>query len=231
VLSALGLPAPPGSIYEQALTHRSFAFERLEEPLEHNERLEFLGDAVLQALVTDLIFRSHPEFEEGQMARLRSSLVSTQALAGLARRLGLGAHILLGRGERASRGYDKPSLLADTFEALVGAAHLDRGADYVATVLTPVFTEMMVEVTAAGDEPDAKTALQETMVRLCGTRPLYRVSSSGPDHAKRFRADVYLGDRECGTGSGASKKEAEQSAARHALGRMTEWGDPGARAS
>ena len=231
VLRELGLPAPPGSIYEQALTHRSYAFERIEQPIEHNERLEFLGDAVLQALVTDLIYRSHPKFEEGQMARLRSSLVSTQALAELARRLGLGAHMLLGRGERASGGCDKPSLLADTFEAVVGAAHIDRGPDHVAAVLSPLFEEMMAEVSAAGGGHDAKTVLQETMVRLCGTRPLYRVRSSGPDHAKRFTADVYFGEQACGSGSGGSKKEAEQSAARHALGRIAEWGDAGVRAS
>lgn len=233
VLGALGLPAPPGSIYEQALTHRSYAFER-PEPGEHNERLEFLGDAILGALVTDLIYRTYPELDEGHLARLRASLVSTQALAALARRIGLGSHMLLGRGERASGGSDKSSLLADTFEALVGAAHIDRGSEHVATVVVPLFTARMVEIAAEGGGHDAKTALQEMIVRLYGTRPLYRVESSGPDHARRFTAAVFIEDRSCGSGSGHSKKEAEQNAARHALGAVAEWsveGDSGARAS
>jgi len=226
-LAALGVPAPPGSIYEQALTHRSYAFER-PEPSEHNERLEFLGDAILGALVTDLIYRTYPELSEGHLARLRASLVSTQALASLARRLGLGNHMLLGRGERASGGCDKSSLLADTFEALVGAAHIDRGSEHVAAVLVPLFTARMVEVAAEGGGHDSKTALQEVVVRLYGTRPLYRIASSGPDHAKRFTADVFVEDRSFGSGSGHSKKEAEQNAACQALGRMAEWPVEGA---
>jgi ribonuclease III len=233
VLGALGLPALPGSIYEQALTHRSYAFER-PEPIEHNERLEFLGDAILGALVTDLIYRTYPELDEGHLARLRASLVSTQALATLARRLGLGNHMLLGRGERTSGGCDKSSLLADTFEALVGAAYIDRGSEYVGAVLVPLFSARMIEVTAEGGGHDSKTALQEVIVRRYGTMPLYRVASSGPDHAKQFTADVYVENQSYGSGSGHSKKEAEQNAARHALGRMAERsaeGDSGARAS
>ena len=226
-LAALGVPAPPGSIYEQALTHRSYAFEQ-PEPSEHNERLEFLGDAILGALVTDLIYRTYPELSEGHLARLRASLVSTQALASLARRLGLGNHMLLGRGERASGGCDKSSLLADTFEALVGAAHIDRGGEHVAAVLVPLFTARMVEVAAEGGGHDSKTALQEVVVRLYGNRPLYRIASSGPDHAKRFTADVFVEDRSFGSGSGHSKKEAEQNAACQALGRMAEWPVEGA---
>jgi ribonuclease III len=233
VLGALGLPAPPGSIYEQALTHRSYAFER-PESIEHNERLEFLGDAILGALVTDLIYRTYPELDEGHLARLRASLVSTQALATLARRLGLGSHMLLGRGERSSGGWDKSSLLADTFEALVGAAYIDRGSEHVAAVLVPLFSARMAEVTAEGGGHDSKTALQEVIVRRYGTMPLYRVASSGPDHAKQFTADVFVENRSYGSGTGHSKKEAEQNAARHALGRMAERpaeGDSGARAS
>jgi ribonuclease-3 len=222
-LRALGIPPPLGSIYELALTHRSYAFER-GEPVAHNERLEFLGDAVLGLIVTDLIFRTHPEMAEGEMARLRASVVNTLALAELARSLELGDHILLGRGEEISGGRDKSSLLADTFEALVGATYLDRGLEELARVLTPVFAGLVDEALAAGGGHDAKTALQEIVVRARGDRPSYRVASSGPDHDKRFSARVYLNNQLYGAGAGRSKKEAEQNAAREALERLEEGG-------
>jgi ribonuclease-3 len=214
-LEALGVPAPEGSIYELALTHRSYAFESA--LARHNERLEFLGDAILGAIVTDLIYRTYPELAEGEMARLRASVVNTGALAALARSLGLGAHIRLGKGEESSGGRDKSSLLADTFEALVGAAYLDRGTDAVASFLAPLFAQELATVVAAGGGHDPKTALQEVAVRVRSARPSYRIASTGPDHAKRFNAHVYIGEELCGSGSGRSKKEAEQAAAKQAL--------------
>jgi ribonuclease-3 len=217
-LKALGVPAEDGSIYELALTHRSFAFEA--GLPEHNERLEFLGDAILGAVVTELIYRSYPDVAEGEMARLRASVVNTGALADVARSLGIGPHIRLGRGEETSGGWDKPSLLADTFEALVGAAYLDRGLDEVAAFVVPIFSEKLRAVVASGGGHDPKTALQELSVRSRNGRPTYRVASSGPDHDKRFTAQVYVGDRLYGAGSGRSKKEAEQGAAREALPRV-----------
>ena len=221
-LAALGLPAAPGSIYELAVTHRSYAFER-PTPIPHNERLEFLGDAVLGAIVTDLTYRTFPDLTEGQMARLRASVVSTHALAELARAIGLGEHIRLGRGEGASGGHDKSSLLADTFEALVGATYLDRGMGALADVLVPIFTERLLEVASAGGGYDAKTALQEAVVRREGARPSYRLASTGPDHAKVFTAEVYVSEQLQGTGSGRSKKEAEQNAAAQALMGLGGW--------
>lgn len=218
-----------GSIYELALTHRSYAFEAALP--EHNERLEFLGDAILGAIVTDLIFRSYPELAEGEMARLRASVVNTVALADIARSLGLGSHIRLGKGEESSGGRDKSSLLADTFEALVGAAYLDRGLDAVAETLVPLFSEQLREVVASGGGHDPKTALQELVVRMGNGRPSYRVASSGPDHAKSFSARVYVGEQLEGEGAGRSKKEAEQNAARDALVRLAPGGATGARAS
>jgi ribonuclease-3 len=220
-LGVLGLPAAPGSIYELALTHRSYAFEQV-GPIPHNERLEFLGDSVLDLIVTDLIFRNYPDVPEGDMARLRASVVNTRALADLARGLRLGDHILLGKGEEASGGRDKSSLLADTFEALVGAAYVDVGTDRLAEVLGPMFAELLADTRASGGGYDSKTALQELAVRDRGGRPSYRVASSGPDHDKRFIAHVYLQDELFGVGSGRSKKEAEQSAAREALERFEE---------
>jgi ribonuclease-3 len=218
----MGLPAPQGSIYEVALTHRSFAFERLEQedPLPHNERLEFLGDAVLQLIVTDLVWHTHPERPEGDLAKLRAAVVDKRSLATLAQDSGLGEHILLGKGEEATGGRMKPSLLADTFEALVGAAYLDRGLSAVAEVIVPVFKEMLEDAVAHGEGYDSKTALQEAVVRARATRPSYRVASSGPDHNKSFVAHVYVEEELFGVGSGSSTKEAEKAAAREALARL-----------
>lgn len=236
-LGSLGVPSEGGPIYELALTHRSFAFEQPEVSA-NNERLEFLGDAILEAVVTDLIYRDNPDLAEGEMARLRASVVNTHALAHLASDLGLGDHILLGKGEEASGGRSKPSLLANTFEAVVGAVYLDRGIDAVREALTPLFRERIQHSIARGDRYDAKTALQEVAVRQAGDQPRYRVSSSGPDHDKRFTADVYVEERLMGSGTGRSKKEAEYNAAREALDRMeeeypasTEGGGADARAS
>jgi ribonuclease-3 len=220
-LRALGVPAEPGSIYELALTHRSFAFEH-PEPLPHNERLEFLGDAVLDLIVTDLIFRAHPSLAEGDMAKLRASVVNKHALADLARLLELGDHIKLGRGEEASGGRNKDSLLADTLEAVFGAVYLDRGLATLRTTIEPLFGGLVADAVRSGGGHDPKTALQEVAVRDRGGRPSYRVASSGPDHDKRFVAHVYVGDELFGVGSGRSKKEAEQKAAREALGRLSE---------
>lgn len=218
-LDALGLPAEPGSLYELAVTHRSYAYER-PVVLPHNERLEFLGDAVLGVIVSDLVYKTYPEAPEGTMARLRASVVNTQALAALARTMGLGPHILLGRGEEASGGRDKSTLLADTFEAVVGAAYVDRGIGAVTDVLVPIFTLLLADAAELGTGYDPKTALQETVVRSHRDRPTYRVAASGPDHDKRFVAHAYVKEELYGTGAGRSKKEAEQNAAREALGRL-----------
>ncbi|MGH2754621.1 MAG: ribonuclease III [Actinomycetota bacterium] len=219
------MPPGGGEIYDLALTHRSYAFEQ-PEPGPHNERLEFLGDAILEAVVTDLIYTTYPELPEGDMARLRASVVNTQALADVARRTGLGQHIRLGKGEEASGGREKPSLLANTFEAVVGAVYLDRGMDAVKAALRPIFRETIARSVDSGDRYDAKTALQEVVVQMTAGSPLYRVASSGPDHDKRFTADVFVHDELYGSGTGRSKKEAEYNAAREALARLSD-GSPG----
>ena len=225
-LEALGVPPEGGALYETALTHRSFAFEQTEE-VQHNERLEFLGDAILGAVVTDLIFRTKPDLAEGDLARLRASLVNTHALADVARSLGLGAHMRLGRGEQASGGEEKSSLLADTFEAVVGAVYLDRGIDAVRKSLEPIFLEGIERASATNERYDAKNALQEEVVRSTGSAPTYTIDSSGPDHNKRFTAEVLVDGRPFGAGTGRSKKEAEHNAARAALSRIEEEGRPG----
>jgi ribonuclease III len=220
-LSDLSIFLGEGEIYRTALTHRSYAFEQ-PHPIVHNERLEFLGDAILGAIVTDHIFTSYPDLTEGEMARLRASVVNTHALAEMARELELGEHIRVGKGELSSGGRDKPSLLADTFEALIGALYLDRGMEHTTDVLVPLFEPRIRERIEAGGRYDAKTALQEVVVRDRGGFPAYRVASSGPDHDKHFTAHVYVDTELYGVGDGRSKKEAEQNAAREALGRIEE---------
>jgi ribonuclease-3 len=222
-LVLLGVPSEGGAIYELALTHRSFAFEQ-QIPVEHNERLEFLGDSILGAVVTNLIYTRYPQLNEGEMARLRASVVNTYALADLARELNLGRHIRLGKGEQSSGGRDKASLLADTLEAIVGAVYLDRGIETVAQALESLFADRIQARIEAGGRYDAKTALQEVVVRDVGGFPAYRVASSGPDHDKRFTAHVYVESELFGVGEGRSKKEAEQNAAREALARLEELG-------
>jgi ribonuclease III len=217
----VGIPIGDGAIYRTALTHRSFAFEQ-PVPIDHNERLEFLGDAILGAVITDFIFTTYPDLAEGEMARLRASVVNTHALAELARELDLGEEIRLGRGEEASGGRDKASLLADTFEAVIGALYVDRGIEHTTDILIPLFEHRIRERVEAGGRYDAKTALQEVVVRDRGGFPSYRVASSGPDHDKHFTAHVYVDAELYGVGDGRSKKEAEQNAAREALSRLEE---------
>ena len=224
----MGLDLTPdsGPLYALAFTHRSYAFET--GTGEHNERLEFLGDAILGAVVTDLIYNRFPDLNEGEMARLRASVVNTNALADLAAGLGLGEHILLGKGEEASGGREKSSLLANSFEAVVGAIFLDQGMEGAVRVLTPLFEERVAESMRARSRYDAKTALQEISVRETSELPSYRVASSGPDHDKRFVAHVYIDDDLVGSGAGRSKKEAEQKAATEALERFAQSDQGGA---
>ena len=184
-----------------------------------------MGDAILGAVVTDLIYAKFPDLAEGDLARLRASVVNTSALAEIARSIGLGEHLKLGKGEEGSGGRDKASLLADSFEAVIGAVYLDRGMDAVAEVLRPLFDATLDAVVAGGMTFDAKTALQEAAVRVHGEVPTYRVASSGPDHDKRFSAHVFIAGEAYGSGTGRSKKEAEQNAAREALDRLEEAND------
>lgn len=225
LLTEFGLPAAEGSIYELALTHRSFAFEQ-GDPLLHNERLEFLGDAVLGLIVTDMIFGNHPELPEGELTKLRKSVVEGRALAQLARDMGLGAHLRLGKGEEASGGRDKTSLLENAFEALIGAVYLDRGLAELTRILVPVFEPLLDASAGLDGGHDPKTALQEFVVRERGSRPSYRIAASGPDHDKRFEADVYVDEELYGVGSGTSKKAAEQVAAQAALDRLERESSP-----
>ncbi|HEU5032869.1 MAG TPA: ribonuclease III [Spirillospora sp.] len=217
--AALGVEVT-GDLLERALTHRSYAYENGGLPT--NERLEFLGDSVLGLVVTDTLFRGHPDLPEGQLAKLRAAVVNMRALAGVARALGVGAHIRLGRGEEGTGGRDKASILADTLEALIGAVYLDRGLDEASALVHRLFDALIARSAGLGAGLDWKTSLQElTAVEELGV-PEYHVAESGPDHQKTFRASVRVGGTTYGSGEGRSKKEAEQHAAEAAWNAIRE---------
>ena len=217
---ALGLRFKDEELREASLTHRSFAFEQ--GATITNERLEFLGDAVLGLVVTDIAFRSFEDLPEGELAKLRAAVVNMTTLAEVARELGLGDAILLGKGEEQSGGRGKASILADAFEAVLGAVYLDRGLGAVTDLIQRLFWPRMSAYVRGEGDRDYKTILQELAAQDVGRLPEYRVEERGPDHEKVFTATVYLGGREFGRGTGRSKKEAEQRAAREAYGRFTE---------
>jgi ribonuclease-3 len=197
-----------------ALTHRSYAYEN--GGLPPNERLEFLGDAVLGLVVTDHLYRTHPDLAEGQLAKLRASVVNMHALAGVARGLGdggLGAHLLLGKGEELTGGRDKASILADGMEAVIGAVYLQHGIDTARKLVHRLFDALLAEAPLRGAGLDWKTSLQELTASAGLGVPEYRVQESGPDHRKEFSATVVVNGEEYGTGDGRTKKEAEQKAA------------------
>ncbi|MEU7989007.1 ribonuclease III [Streptosporangium canum] len=206
------------AILERAMTHRSYAYENGGLPT--NERLEFLGDSVLGLVVTDTLYRNHPDLPEGQLAKLRAAVVNMRALADVARTLGLGRFLRLGRGEEGTGGRDKSSILADTLEALIGSVYVNRGLDEAFRVVHLLFDPLITRSASLGAGLDWKTSLQELTASESLGVPEYHVEESGPDHAKSFTAVVLLGGEEYGSGSGRSKKEAEQQAAEAAWNRI-----------
>jgi ribonuclease-3 len=203
-----------------ALMHRSFAFEQ-GQPVT-NERLEFLGDAVLGLVITDMAYRGFPDLSEGDLAKLRAAMVNMATLADLGREIGLGSALKLGKGEDLSGGREKASILADGVEAVLGAIYLDRGIKTAQHLIERLFWPRITAYVRGEGERDYKTILQELAAQDLGRLPEYRVVERGPDHQKEFTATVYLADEEFGTGTGRSKKEAEQRAAREAHERLTE---------
>ena len=216
----LGVDIDP-ELLSLALTHRSWAYENGQVP--HNERLEFLGDSVLGLAVTVRLFTGHPELEEGALAKRRASVVSTVALAEIARGIGLGAHLKLGRGEILTGGRDKDSILADTMEAIFGATYLSAGADAATGLVLRLVEPLLADPERYGAAMDPKTALQELAAHGGLQPPLYAVSSTGPDHDRRFTAIVTVGDLSA-EGAGTSKKHAEMAAA------LTAWRELSRRA-
>lgn len=220
----LGVPDLDEGLLEHALTHRSYAYENGQIP--NNERLEFLGDSVLGLVVTDTLFSSHPDFAEGQLAKLRAAVVSAKALADVARDLGLGEHLRLGRGEETTGGRDKSSILSDTLEAVIGAIYVQFGIERASEVIHLVFDERIAEAAALGAGLDWKTSLQEISSVLELGVPRYVLSGAGPDHAREYFAEVHFGDRVFAGGHGHSKKEAEQEVAEIAWRELSRDLDP-----
>jgi ribonuclease-3 len=198
-------------LLDRALMHRSFAYENGGLPT--NERLEFLGDSVLGLIVTDTLFRKHPELPEGNLAKLRAAVVNSRALASVARGLRLGCYIRLGKGEESTGGRDKSSILADTLEAVIGAVYLDGGMEAADPLVHRLFDAVIAKSARLGAGLDWKTSLQELTAAEDLGSPEYVVEESGPDHQKSFRAVAKVGGQVWGEGEGRTKKEAEQQAA------------------
>ncbi len=216
------------SLLLEALTHKSYVNERRTERRTHNERLEFLGDAVLSLIVSEYLARRYPEFSEGALSKLKATLVSEASLTAAARRLNLGARLQLGRGEELSDGRDKASLLADALEAAIAAVYLDGGFEASRSFTLEVLTHELRHIDSLQEEPggdDYKTRFQEWCQKRYDVLPRYViVRETGPDHKKLFEVEVQVQDSVFGIGHGSSKKEAEQAAAQQALGRLS--GEP-----
>jgi ribonuclease-3 len=210
LLKRLGVSIDAGTL-RLALTHRSYAYENGGIPT--NERLEFLGDSILGFSVTDALYRDNPDLSEGELAKRRSAVVSTRALAGIARELGVGDHILLGQGEKLTNGADKSSILADTMEAIFGATYLVHGIETARRLVMRLVGPLLDDAEALGAGTDWKTSIQELAAAGKLGAVEYSVQGSGPDHARTFEAVLLIGGVPYGHGAGHSKKEAEQEAA------------------
>ena len=198
-----------------SLTHRSAVAEG--DASESFERMEFLGDAVLDLVVAELLYQEYPVLAEGEMAKTRASVVGETMLAEIAADVGVGPALLLGVGEERTGGRDKASILADALEAIIGAVYLEAGFDVVAGLILGLWRERVAELVEYPGEFDYKSRLQELVAATNGSRPEYEVAGSGPDHAREFRAEVSIDGSIAGVGVGSSKKRAEQEAARAAL--------------
>lgn len=217
----LGLRFNNQNLLKQALTHRSFSFESLAKRSLNNERLEFLGDSILSLVISDFIFRRYPKMEEGEMAKLRASLVNADTLFELALYIELGECLFLGKGAEKEGGREKTSILADAFEALIGAIYLDQGLEAARKFILKTFKSTILRSVSSVSSFDSKTRLQELSVKLFGQFPQYKlVSETGPVHEKIYEVKVLIGRKPFGTGEGSSKKKAEQAAAEEALDRL-----------
>lgn len=218
----LGLKFKNQNIIKMAFIHRSFLNESKEQ-LESNERLEFLGDSILSFLVSKYLYKTYPTFPEGELTSLRSAVVKTKTLSQIAEELALGDLLKLSKGESESNGKSNPSILADTFEALLGAVFLDQGLAKAEYLITHFLLPKLDIIFKQKTYKDAKSTLQEKIQDKMRTSPTYKVIGElGPDHAKTFTIGVFLGAKILGTGKGKSKQEGEQMAAKNALEKWTE---------
>ena len=220
LVGRLGFEFDDPGLLNQALSHRSWCAEAGGMP--SNERLEFLGDAVLGLVVAEHCYRSYPELPEGSLAKVRAAVVNTNVLAEVAGELGLGRAVRLGRGEDASGGRQKASILANSVEAVIGAVYLDQGWDAAASLVLRLLGRRIADAAAGPGAEDFKTRLQELVIRRAGELPRYEVDGAGPDHARRYTASVFVSGAAAGRGEGRSKKDAEQAAARAAWQTLAE---------
>ncbi|MFQ5577693.1 MAG: ribonuclease III [Anaerolineae bacterium] len=217
----LGLTFNDKTLLQRALTHRSYLNENPDYLLEDNERLEFLGDAVLDFITGEYLYHRFPEKREGELTSLRSALVRTETLAKFAQQIGLGRHLYLGRGEEESGGRNRPALLCGAFEALVGAIYLDQTLSRVTKFIIPLIKPEVKEILATQSYRDSKSLFQELAQGWRKITPIYKtIAEAGPDHAKEFIVGAYLDDACYGQGSGPNKQQAAQAAAQAALNRL-----------
>lgn len=210
-------------LLKRAVTHKSFANEHKLAAEEHSERLEFLGDAVLELCVSEILMRRYPDFSEGDLSKLRAAIVNEKQLANFSRNFGLGEYLFLGKGEEQTSGREKPSLLADAYEAILGAVYLDRGFKKASEVIERHYADLLDRTPTADFYRDYKTELQEKSQGLFKAIPRYRlVSEKGPDHDKIFEIELIIRNDLLGRGRGRNKKEAEQMAAKEALEKLAE---------
>jgi ribonuclease-3 len=214
LVGRLGWDVSDESLLVQALSHRSWCAEN--PGVMSNERLEFLGDSVLGLVVTDYLFRTYPGIPEGELTKVRAAVVNSASLADVATELGVGEFLMLGKGEDQSGGREKPSILADATEALIGAVYIDRGWSAAEQLVMRLFGSRIETAAAGPGGQDYKTRLQELCARRFDQLPRYYLSDEGPDHAKEFEAVVHVQGRPHGLGRGRSKKQAEQAAAKEA---------------
>lgn len=214
------LPFKNQQLFEQAFTHRSFLNES-KQKVESNERLEFLGDSILSFVVSKWLYQKYPEYHEGNLTNIRSLLVNTKTLAEVAKELSFGSYLKLSRGEEEAKGRENQSLLADSFEAYIGALFLDQGLKIVGEFIEKTVLLRLDEIIKKRDFKDPKSLFQEMMQAQTHSSPVYKVTTEeGPSHAKIFTVAVYIKDIRMGEGKGRSKQEAEENAAKQALEKM-----------
>jgi len=218
VVAAFGHQFAEPGLLQRALIHRSYAAEEMLD--ESYERLEFLGDAVLQLAVTHYLFATYPDLSEGEMAKVRAAVVNERTLAEIAREMRLGPLVLLGRGESLTGGADKDSILSDVVESIIGAIYLEVGFTQIRDLVLERWSDRIDRRASAPGKADYKTRLQEILARS-GSRPEYEIVEEGPEHAKVFTAEVYADSHLLGSGTGTSKKRAEQAAAKDASQGLT----------
>ncbi len=205
-------------LLEQAFVHRSYINENKSSGLQHNERLEFLGDAVLELVITDFLYKQYPEKDEGSLTAYRSALVNADTCAGIARNIGMEQYLLLSKGESKDTGRARQYILANALEALIGAVYLDQGYETAKNFIETHFTPLIESIVSEKSFIDAKSLFQEKAQEFDGITPSYKtIRESGPDHGKVFTVGVYVGKDKVAEGEGQSKQDAEQSAAREAL--------------